>query len=150
MTVNTVDALEKLGLVRDALAPALEAGIELKSTTEEPVTFQSLPHLLASGAAINLIDDQGRLAAVTFEGDDVCAYSAKPSFCQIAPDGSKTRFYLWAKRLLATAVGNYRPGLLRLGDPLFAVQRDQADSLIRIPAPRARHVFRDRMMPWPD
>lgn len=147
MTTTTVDFLEKLAHVRDALAPSLNAGVELQSTTGKSVTFQTLSELMASEAEINLIDDEGRLAAVTFEGDDECAYNVTPAFCQIAPDGSKTRFYLWAKNLQAVAVGEYSPAVLRLGDPLFSVKLTEADRLFRILAPRAQHVFRDRLKP---
>lgn len=147
MSPTTTDFLEKLALVREAIAPALNAGFELQSTTGKPVSFQALSELMSLEAEINLIDHQGRLAAVTFEGDDECAYNVTPAFCQIAPDGSKTRFYLWAKNLQAAAVGDYHPACLRLGDPLFSVKVTESDRLFRLPAPRAQHVFRDRLMP---
>jgi len=137
---------ENSALIRELLAPALNADVRLRTSDGTPVTLESLPCMARRGSKIQMIDDTGRLAAITLadeqEPDTKRLHEFLPSWEQIRHDGRRDRFFLLPGDMEAIAIEGYRPAMLDLNLPIDAIRWNDARRVHRVPANRAKRIFR--------
>jgi hypothetical protein len=136
-------------IAREILAPALNAGIRLQTSLGASVTLENLPAKVLRGSKIQMIDEGGRLAAITLSDeqmpDTVRQHEFVASFEQTRRDGRRDRFYLIPCDMRAVAIAGYRPAMLDLSSPIDAIRWTDAKRIHRVPTNRAERIFRHLM-----
>jgi hypothetical protein len=137
---------QKIALVRQIFAPALKAGLGVRTAGGRSVTLDDLAGMVAEKEKLQMVGQGGELIAVTLSDGEVPdtprTHEQVPSFRQVHPSGEEVRFFLFSPEFKGVAISTYVPALLDLSLPILDVRLCEAKCIHRTPAKRAERIFR--------